>query len=184
MCCKSLYYRSLSFAKMNTGCHLFNLNGLNLYGMAREPRKLCGSYVHKDQLSFYGLNDEEECEVFRHHCRFKKSTIKFLAQTLSEEIGPVVITNNVYTTEQQLCVALRFYVTGNFQEPLGDGEGGSQANMSRIVSRVSQVLAAHASDVIDFTVDGNILKQISSGFYAYSSKFCGKCNVRRYHCMV
>ena len=61
---------------------------------------------------------------------------------------------------------MRFYVTGSFQEAISDTDGASQATMSRIITRASEVLSSHAKDVIWFTVDDEILKKVSDGFYA------------------
>ena len=55
---------------------------------------------------------------------------------------------------------------GSFQEGIGDTDGASQATMSRIITRVSEVLASHAKDVIPFTADDEVLKKASNGFYA------------------
>ena len=57
-------------------------------------------------------------------------------------------------------------MTGSFQEAIGDTDGESQATISRIITRASEVLASHAQDVIWFTVDNEILKKVSNGFYA------------------
>ena len=72
---------------------------------------------------------------------------------------------------KRLCIALRFYAVGSYQEAIGDAEGASQSTMCRVISKVSKVLADHhAKDVIRFTVDEDILEEISRGFYASASK--------------
>ena len=38
-------------------------------------------------------------------------------------------TNHAFTTEQRICIALKFYATGSFQHEIGDGEGASQSRI-------------------------------------------------------
>ena len=57
-------------------------------------------------------------------------------------------------------------MTDSFQKAIGDTDGAVQATMSRIITRVSEVFASHAKDVIRFTVDDEILKKVSDGFCA------------------
>ena len=78
------------------------------------------------------------------------------------------MTNNAFTAEQKMCIALRYYATGTFQRQIGDSEGASQASLHRIVHQVSEALAGHADTVINFSTDPNILKVVSDGFYAFS----------------
>lgn len=81
-------------------------------------------------------------------------------------------TNHAFTIEQRICIALKFYATGSFQHEIGDGEGASQSSLSRIVARVSRVLASHADDIIKFSVDQTILDRVASGFYGFSGSKC------------
>ena len=65
---------------MDAGVEIFNLNGINLLGMQRTPRKRADNYVHKDQLKFWSYEGEEdeECAEFRRRFRFRKDTVKVL----------------------------------------------------------------------------------------------------------
>ena len=60
---------------------------------------------------------------------------------------------------------------GSFQESIGDAEGASQLSMCRIIAKVSNILSDHTKDVIRFTVDENLLEEVSSGFHASASEF-------------
>lgn len=136
----------------------------DLLGLFRHPVRRRLTYDHKDQLDFYGNN--EDSESFRKRYRFRKNTIENLSRYLEDDIGPKVPTNNAFTVSQRLCMALRFYATGTFQMELGDGEGASQSSMCRHISMVSKVLAQKSNHLIKFSTDPGIMKLVSTGFYA------------------
>ena len=75
--------------------------------------------------------------------------------------------NNAFTTEQRLCIALRYFATGTFQREIGDAEGASQSSIQRIIKKVSKVLASHVNDVVQFSMDPDVYKAVSDGFYAF-----------------
>ena len=91
-----------------------------------------------------------------------------LTQLLYDEIALKVASNNAFTAEQKLCIALRYFATGTFQRQVGDSEDASQSSLHRIIYQVAEALASHADTVINFSVDPNILKTVSDGFYAFS----------------
>ena len=93
---------------------LLGLYGTDLLGISRRPKRRNADYKHRDQLNFYG-NEESE-EQFRIRYRFKKDTVKVLCQLLGEEFASK--SNNAFTIEQRLCIALRYYATGTFQRQL------------------------------------------------------------------
>ena len=77
-----------------------DLNGLNILGFYREPKRRRANYEHRDQLTFF-LEDNPQ---FRLKYRFKKETIWCLANAFHEEIGPLIVaTNHAFTTEQRIC---------------------------------------------------------------------------------
>ena len=82
---------------------------------------------------------------------------------------PVSTTNNAFSATQKMCIALQFYATGTHQAEVGDGEGASQPSVSRIVWQVTEVLSYHADDVITFSLDQDILEQVSTGFYGFKA---------------
>ena len=137
----------------------------DLFGWSRAPKRRKADYTHTNQLTFYGLGDSEE--EFRKRYRFKKDTVKVLVELLGDEFAPKEKCNNAFTTEQRLCIALRYYATGTFQREVGDAEGASQSSTHRIIKKVSSVLANHAKDVIQFSTDPEIFKVVSDGFYAF-----------------
>ena len=76
-------------------------------------------------------------------------------------------TNNAFSAEQKICIALRYYGTGAQQTEIGDGEGASQASVSRIVNQVTDVFSKACSNVVKFSLDEDILDTVSTGFYGF-----------------
>ena len=151
--------------------------GLGVLGLFRDPKKRKGSYEHKDQVEFYknadeeGNDGEEACansEHFRKHYRFRPKTVEALCLLLGKELEPSATTNNAFSAMQKLCIALRFFATGTHQIEIGDGEGASQASVSRIVKQVSQVLSEHMNDLVVFSLDPDVLQTVAKGFFGFN----------------
>ena len=158
-----------------------NLDVLPLF---QHPKKRRGSYKHKDQVDFYSVernvteSDSEESAVDDDHCgpsehfrkryRFQPKTVEALCLLLGGRLKPLASTNNAFTPMQKLCIALRFYATGTHQIEVGDGEGASQASVSRIVNQVSEALAEQADQLIVFSLDPDVMKTVATGFYGFS----------------
>ena len=145
------------------------LTELGIVPIFRQNRQRKGGYEHKNQLQFYSYTDgnEEASAQFRKCYRYTEKSVKALVALLGNELVPKATTNNAFTATQRLCIALRFYATGTHQCEVGDGEGASQASVSRIVRHVTEVLSNHADDLITFSLDHDILDQVSKGFYAF-----------------
>ena len=73
-------------------------SGLNLEGLNHEPRQRNGDYTHRNQLEFYG--SEENQEQFRRRYRFRKETVRLLTELVHDDIAPKAHTNNAFTAEQ------------------------------------------------------------------------------------
>ena len=133
-----------------------------------------GGYHHRDQLKFYGT-DERDHE-FRIRYRFRKDTVKLLTELVHDDIAPKANTNNAFSVEQRMCIALRYFATGTFQRQIGDSEGASQSSLHRIVHKVASALAPHVDTLIQFSTEPQILKEVSDGFDAFKgSKYCLCC---------
>lgn len=142
--------------------------GLNLFGFYREPNRR-REYNHKDQLEWFSSQEEH----FRKRYRFKRETVELLCDLVKEELEPKAYTNNAFTLQQKVCIALRFYATGTYQMEVGDGEGASQSTLCRIINQVTESFNMHADDLILFSTDPAVLNTISTGFYGFSgSKLC------------
>ena len=162
---------------------------LDILPMFRHPKRRKGSYNHKDQVEFYSVDKNEsessgESEVemeddvdldlcgpsehFRKRYRFQPKTVETLCLLLGGRLKPLASTNHAFTAMQKLCIALRFYATGTHQIGVGDGEGASQASVSRIVNQVSEALADQADQLIVFSLDPDVMKTVATGFYGFS----------------
>ncbi len=82
---------------------------------------------------------EEVTDEFHKKCRFKKHNVQFLTDCLEHEIGPVVPTNNAWSSRQRLCTALTFYATADLQAAQGDVEKVSQFTVHQIIAKVSSL---------------------------------------------
>ena len=145
-------------------------SGLNLEGLNCEPRHRNEDYSHKNQLEFYGSEDNQD--QFRRRYRFRKETVRLLTELVHDDIALKSLTNHAFTAEQKMCIALRYFATGTFQRQVGDSEGASQSSLHRIIHKVAESLASHADTVIKFSTDPQILKQVSDGFYAFRGSEC------------
>ena len=125
-----------------------------------------------DESDVSGEEDSEETskssEHFRRRYRFQPQTVEALCLLLGNKLKPKVATNNAFTAMQKLCITLRFLATGTHQMEVGDGEGASQASVSRIIKQVTDALAGHADDLIRFHVDQEVMEIVAKGFYGFS----------------
>ena len=55
---------------------------------------------------------------------------------------------------------------------MDDGEGASQASVSRIVKQVSEVLSDHMDDLVVFNVDPDMLDTVARDFFGFSGSKC------------
>ncbi|RWS20268.1 putative nuclease HARBI1-like protein [Leptotrombidium deliense] len=104
------------------------------------------------------MDDIELCEYLEHRDRHSISRLisnnqNFFRQLLAlieKDIRICEWKSSTITAEQQLLVVLRFHATGSVQKVQGDMIGFSQPTISRVVSRVSEVLAKLAGEYIVF----------------------------------
>ena len=154
-----------------------NLTELGVVPIFRTCRKRVGGYEHKKQMEYYTLIGDEmnESPQFRNRYRFTEKTVKGLVAIYGDQLAPLKNSNNAFTAEQKVCIALRYYATGAQQTEIGDGEGASQASVSRIVNQVTEVFSKACSNVVKFSLDQEILDTVSTGFYGFKgSKFDDK----------
>ena len=119
-------------------------------------------------FKYYSDDENGECEEFRKIDRFRKTTVKELANKFKPELAPKRATNNVCCCEEKLTIALKFYANGCFQRILGQAEGLSQSTVSWIVEEVSKVLAEHCNALTKFSVDDATLDTVSTGFFGFT----------------
>ena len=147
------------------------LTELGIVPIFRTVNKRKGGYEHKDQIEFYLYKDghSEASPQFRKCYRYIEKSIESLVALFGKELLPKAGTNNAFTATQRLCIALRFYATGTHQSEVGDGEGASQASVSRIIRHVTKALTQHADDLIKFSLDQEVLEEVSKGFYGFKA---------------
>ena len=131
--------------------------------------------MHKDQLEFYGAEEENESSYhFKSRYRFKEKTVKTLSELFRDEIGPKSKTNNAFSAEQRMCMTLRFLGSGSFQKVLGDSEGACQcqASVHNHIIKVVKAMSRHADQFVQFSLDEEVLQNIETGFYGFSGSEC------------
>ncbi|XP_071581600.1 putative nuclease HARBI1 [Temnothorax nylanderi] len=81
---------------------------------------------------------------FRKRYRFSKgAVIEILLPLVSDQLRRLNNRGLPISPLMQLLIALRFYATSSFQIVNGDLRGYSQASVSRVVARVSRILASY-----------------------------------------
>ncbi|XP_053203851.1 putative nuclease HARBI1 [Panonychus citri] len=87
---------------------------------------------------------------FKKRFRMSKKTFHVLHNLVKNDLIVIGNRDNPISSKRQLLIALRFYATGSFQIVSGDLIGSSQPTISRIVLRVSTVIAKYRSRFIVF----------------------------------
>ena len=87
-----------------------NLDELGVVPIFRLHRRRTGGYEHKVQMEYYKLIGEEDkhSPQFRSRYRFTETTVKALASIYHDQLAPLKNTNNAFSVEQKICIALRY----------------------------------------------------------------------------
>ncbi|KAK3513690.1 hypothetical protein QTP70_028774 [Hemibagrus guttatus] len=72
--------------------------------------------------------------------RFSRQTIRYIHSLIHPYITDISHRGRALTSEQMLCVALRFFANGTFLYKIGDAENISKATVCRIVRKVCLAL--------------------------------------------
>ncbi|KYQ50663.1 Putative nuclease HARBI1 [Trachymyrmex zeteki] len=112
----------------------------------RAPKR----YLRDKQNPFEFFNDRE----FKRRFRFSKVSVMFGILPLIEE-GLAKINNRDLPISPvlQLLICLRFYATASFQLVMGDVIQISQSTISRIIFRVSCLIASNMKACIKMPTD-------------------------------
>ena len=119
------------------------------------PRRVLGGM--NNPLEY--LTDEQ----FRSRYRLRKASYRHLLALLHDELEHISQRGRPVPPHMQLLCALRFYASGTFQEVCGDLQNISQPSRSRIVYKVSRVLAAQRAQFIRFP-DGDEAEGVKNNF--------------------
>ena len=107
----------------------------------------------------------EDTELYSRY-RFRRNELLEMVHEIKPEIEHRTRRNEAVSAENQFLTALRFYATGAFQELVGDSQGIHKSTVSRIISRVSSVLAKKLPKYVQFPVDDEELKSTMDACYA------------------
>ncbi|XP_055926125.1 uncharacterized protein LOC129957691 [Argiope bruennichi] len=58
-----------------------------------------------------------------------------------EKLSTNILRNSAVTTEEKLCIALRFFASGSHQQIIGDFNQTSQSSCCRAINQVSRCIA-------------------------------------------
>lgn len=98
------------------------------------------------RLDPFLYNDDE----FEQRYRFSKNGVRHILDLINGELQKHTNRNNPVPPELQLLIALRFYATGSFHMMDADLFGVHQTTVTRIVHKVSRILASLSGDYIKF----------------------------------
>ena len=84
------------------------------------------------------------------HFRLRVHTFEFVHSLIKNDLQFASTRNNALSTRNQLLLTLRFYATGSFLSVCGDFIGISKPTASRVVEKVSRILAKLSKLFIKF----------------------------------
>jgi len=99
------------------------------------------------------LDDVEFYEKFR----FRKESIHFIMELIEPDLTRHVARGVPVPILLQLLGTIRFMATGSFQSVVGELINISQPTMSRMVRRVSRVIASKSSTVVKFPTNEDVI---------------------------
>ncbi|RWS00543.1 hypothetical protein B4U79_02883, partial [Dinothrombium tinctorium] len=121
------------------------------YSVLREISNFCQEkripLYREPKISPLSLYSDNE---FRQRYRMSKNAFEKMCSLFGKYLTFIDNRGNPTSPEMQLLIAFRFYATGDFQTVDGDLIGLSQPTISRIVSKVSEVIAAKSKEYIKF----------------------------------
>ena len=112
------------------------------------------------------LEDFSEVQ-FKKRFHMHKVTVAYICNLITEDLSAPVRRGTVLPPILQLCVALRFYCTGMFQQDNCDLHAISQPTVSNVVRRVSLAIAKLRSQHVKFP-NFQEAQKIREGFYKIS----------------
>lgn len=82
--------------------------------------------------------------------RFTLQSLEYIHRLLQPRISSVTRQGHALSSEQVLCVALRFFANGSFLYNIGDAENIGKATVCRAVRSVTLALKEHLGDFVAF----------------------------------
>ena len=119
----------------------------------KQPTRILKNYIRIDPLTFYADSD------FKARFRLTKESFQKLLQITRPHLERANQRGQPIHPSIQLLAALRYYASASFQAVTGDTLGLPQPTVSKIVARVSVVLAAMSNQYIRFPEDLSTTKR-------------------------
>ena len=107
------------------------------------------------------LDDKELVARFR----FDSNGIRFLTELLQNELQSATLRSRAIPVEIQVCVALRYLASNDFQLGIADDFNITQSEVSLIVDRFVEAVAAKANDFVKFPVSTSDVNEMKLRFY-------------------
>ena len=101
------------------------------------PPKIREKMFRQHEIFLDYFSDEE----LRSRYRCGRDSIEFLTKILENDLQRQTKRNHVLSPTLQILVALHFFVSGSFLQPIGDTVGLPKSSVSRVVKDVSLALA-------------------------------------------
>ena len=117
-----------------------------------------------DPINPFELYTEEE---FTRRFRFSWQSVIELVNLVREDIAHVNLNNSHVPAHVQMLIALRFYVTGSYQQVVGDVVNIHQTTAGRIVNRVTNAIARRHQQFISFPSNQEV-RAVKESFYGIS----------------
>ena len=108
--------------------------------------------------------DDFSDEELRSRYRFGRDSIEFLTGILENHLQRQTKRNHALSPTLQILVALGFFVSGSFLQPIGDTVGLPKSSVSRVVKDVSLALAQKQKKLILWPSPAE-LQVVKRGFY-------------------
>ena len=129
--------------------------------------------VIRDRNNPFVFYDEDE---FVARFRFRKYHVMDIMEILGNELNPTQRKLASVSPMNQLLLTLRFYATGTFQIVDADLFGVHQCTVSRVIKKVSRVLASKIPKLCDVS-SGQFTNSSTEGFFRnWGDTRCGRCN--------
>ena len=134
--------------------HLLQSNLSNSSRKARTFRR------QLDPLQTY-----TDCEL-RARYRFGRESLNYIVDLVADEIAPDTNRNHAVSAELQVLITLRFLASGSFLQVIGDTfHSFDKSTVSRVVRRVTQVLAAKLGQFVKFPSTTAVRDEIKRGLF-------------------
>ena len=130
---------------------LFNL-------FAAQPRRARQYRLKRSPIDEY--TDSE----LRARYRFGRESIVFITNLIYDDLKRKTKRGHALDPIEQVLISLRFYASGSFLQVIGDTFGVDKATVSRVLSGVTQALAARQDQFIKWPANEELI-DVKSNFF-------------------